>query len=145
MTVLTGGGGCKSASKCVSPRIEGRVLDAQSREPIKDVRVRRVNPGSRRNPSEPPKGAQLMEQSSGVATTGDGTFHLDSLKNLTPFRQPSWYSVTIAFEHRRYQPLRLTYTVADATNRVAGDPTVKAGDVLLEVTLSETAPPGPSN
>ena len=43
--------GCKSASfsTYLSPRLTGRVLAADTRQPIADVKVRRVNPAANKN------------------------------------------------------------------------------------------------
>jgi vancomycin permeability regulator SanA len=124
--------GCKSVSQYVSPRIEGRVLDAQSQKPIKDVLVARYNANEEYNLHNPPKGSQLMEQSTGVRTDGAGLFRLDSLRDVALFRHLKWYSVTLSFQRAAYRPLMATYTVADATNSVtAGEPFVRTGDILL--------------
>ena len=107
-------------------------MDANSQQPIKDVVVMRVSPNQESRPDDQPKGGQLMERTPDrVRTTDTGDFNLDSVRDFTPFGHASWYSVTVSFAHPAYKPLATTYTVADATNSVAGEPTVRAGNILL--------------
>jgi hypothetical protein len=124
--------GCKSPIQYTSPQVEGRVVDAQSHEPVKNVFVQRVDPKAKAKSGEQAKGAQLMEQAGGVRTAADGTFKLDSVKSLTFLRRLNWYSVTVSFKHYEYLPLSTNYTVAEATNTVDGEPIVITGDILLK-------------
>jgi hypothetical protein len=124
--------GCKSPIQYTSPQVEGRVVDSQSHEPVKNVFVQRVDPNAKPKRGEQAKGAQLMEQAGGVRTAADGTFKLDSVKTLTFLRRLSWYSVTVSFKHDGYLPLATDYTVAEATNTVDGEPIVITGDILLK-------------
>jgi hypothetical protein len=39
--------------------------------------------------------------------------------------------VTLAFEHARYERFVTSYTLAQATNTVKGEPVVHAGDIWL--------------
>lgn len=126
-----GGLGCKSASQYISPQVEGRVLDATSHQPVERVRIARVNASQRVDVDEPAKGGQLMTPSDGVFTASDGTFKLESLKDVALFSHIGWYSVTLSFQHSGYQSIQATYTLAQATNNASGVPVVHAGDVLL--------------
>lgn len=123
--------GCQSVSQYVSPRIEGRVLDAQTHKPLAGAQVQRLshNPGFR--PGEPIKGGQLLMQPSAIFTRADGSFVVDSQKAFALFQGGIWYSVNLSFEHAGYQPATAIYTPVDATNTVDGVPLVKAGDILL--------------
>jgi hypothetical protein len=123
--------GCKSVSEWVAPRVEGRVLDAQSRAPIKDVLVMRLNANEEYQISDQAKGAQLMEQAFGVRTSATGAFGLGSIRTFAPFQHLSWYSTTLAFEHPAYQRITATFTTAQATNNATGEPIIQAGDILL--------------
>jgi hypothetical protein len=123
--------GCKSMSQLVSPRVEGRTVDANSHQPIKDVVVQRLSANQDYNIDEPAKGGQILAATPGVRTTASGEFVLDSIHDVGVFRQLSWYSVSISFQHPAYERFMVTYTVVDATNRTAGEPTIKAGDILL--------------
>lgn len=125
--------GCQSTSpsQYISPRVEGRVLDAQSRQPIGGVMVRRLDPGAEVAPGEIPKGARAMEQALDVRTGKDGVFALASERNLQLFQRSGWYSVTISFKHAGYSLFTTNYTLANATNTPGREPLVKAGDILL--------------
>jgi len=125
--------GCKSTSpsKYIAPRVEGRVLDAQTRLPIGGVTVRRMEPGTEVAPGDIPKGAQAMKQTPSVRTGKDGIFALASKRNLELFGRSSWYSVAISFKQADYVSFTTNYTPANATNTPSGEPLVKAGDILL--------------
>jgi hypothetical protein len=66
-----------------------------------------------------------------VTTSADGSFVVDSERDIALFKRIEWYSVSIAFEHSAYAPLTTTYTVSNAVTTASGEPVVKAGDVLL--------------
>ncbi len=123
--------GCKSMSQLVSPRVEGRVVDANSHQPIKDVTVQRLSANQDYNIDQPAKGGQMLAKTPGVQTSDGGEFVLDSVHDVGVFRQLSWYSVSINFQHPGYEKFMVTYTITDATNRTAGEPTVRTGDILL--------------
>jgi hypothetical protein len=132
--VLTGAGtGCKSHSPSpyVSPRIVGRVLDAQTRQPIKGAWVRRESPEQANRTDTPPKGGQVMEKTPAARTAADGTFVLDSERSLVLLRTAGWYAVDVSFWHPEYAPLTTSYTLTQATNTASGEPLVQAGDIAL--------------
>src|SRR5580765_3785513 len=107
---------CKSPSpsQYVSPRVSGRVLDAQSNQPIRGVRVQKLAPNQKLDVDDPPKAGQVMEQSSAVRTGKDGTFVLESLRNLALFRKVGWYTVSLSFAHADYEGFTTNYTLAHA-------------------------------
>src|SRR5215472_17419055 len=72
------GTGCKSVSQYVSPRVEGRVLDSTSRQPIEGVEVRRLAVENKHRPNQPMKGGQLMMEAPVIRTALDGTFAVES-------------------------------------------------------------------
>jgi hypothetical protein len=126
--------GCKSYSPThyVSPRVEGRVVDARTREPIKGVEVRHVTAEDRGRTLEPAKGGEVMRDSAEVARTGaDGSFVLMSEKDINLIPRSSWFTASIAFQHASYQSFTTNFTIADATNTPTGEPLVKAGDIHL--------------
>ena len=133
LMVVALAGGCKAvtATLYVSPRVEGRVLDSDSYQAIKDVRVRRVGSGNNTGVSDTSKGATRMEATPAVRTDADGRFVLASQKDIAVFGSVGWYSVTISFKHPAYEDLTETYTLDSATNNASGEPVVKAGDILL--------------
>lgn len=127
--------GCKSSSnspsRYVAPRVEGRVLDAQTRQPIGGVSVRRIDPDTDVGAGEIPKGALALEQSLDIRTRKDGSFVVASKRDLELFGRSSWYSVAINFKHPGYASFTTNYTPANATPTPSGEPLVKAGDILL--------------
>jgi hypothetical protein len=122
---------CKtSPSQIVSPRVVGRVVDAQTRQPIKDVTVRRGNGSQARKTSEVRHGGEMMQAPDEVNTRADGTFALASVKDLG-FGSVGWYIVTVTFEHPRYQSFTASYTQTNAVVSAGGETEVKTGDVTL--------------
>jgi hypothetical protein len=125
--------GCKthSASQYISPRVEGRVIDKSTRQPIADVTIQRVTPDQEIPPMDPVKGSQLMEKKPAIRSAGDGTFVLDSVRDVALFRKLDWFSVSLSFEHPGYESLTTRYSYTNATNSPSGEPVVHAGDILL--------------
>jgi hypothetical protein len=127
--------GCKSTSpsQYISPRVEGRVLDGQSHEPIQGVRVHRVVQGGNQQVADTPHGGEQMEEAPVMVTTSaDGSFVVDSERDIALFRHVSWYSVSIAFEHPAYTSYTATYMSSNAVTTASGEPVVHAGDVLMK-------------
>jgi hypothetical protein len=126
--------GCRSVSVStyISPRVTGRVLAADSRQPIANVKVKRVNPRADQNHDDPAKGGQKLESAGGVRTDQQGRFMLDAERDLTLLQQQVWFSVTVSFQRDGYQTLRTNFTAVHATtNAPDGAPVVNAGDILL--------------
>ncbi len=125
--------GCKSGSwsRYVSPRVTGRVVDWETRQPIQDVKVRRLSADESYRTLERPKGSQLLEQGPFVLSGQDGRFDLASVRSLSPFRKTGWYSVSVCYERAGYQRFSTTYVLGEATNSPNGEPLVQAGDVPL--------------
>jgi hypothetical protein len=126
--------GCQSGGMAsyVSPRVTGRVVAADTRQPLAGVKIQRVVPNQNSGAAGSPKGAQLLQSSGAVRSAGDGTFVLDSESTLSPFQHSSWYSVTISFQHPGYKIFETNYTIANITSHTTeGAPVVNAGDVML--------------
>jgi hypothetical protein len=125
--------GCKSTSpsQYISPRVEGRVLDAQSHQPIKDVQVRRRAADDNYRAEDPPKGAEMIKKAPPVRTAADGTFVMESLRDIALFQAIGWYSLNLTFQHPAYERFFTNYTLAKATNTASGEPLVRTGDILL--------------
>lgn len=126
--------GCQtsSPSQYISPRITGRVVDAQTQKPIAGVQVRRLAPEAL-DGVEVIKGGQILDRLPAVRTDGEGSFVLVSERNLALFQHLGWYSVSLAFSHPNYIPLSTEFTLANATNTPTGEPLVQAGDIRLEL------------
>jgi hypothetical protein len=127
--------GCESGKfiHYISPEVTGRVLAADTREPLANASVRRGGANQSFGAFGPPKGGQLLMQPSPARTDADGRFVLDSKSVLAPFRQAGWSSVPVIFSHSGYETFRTNYTSANvASNADADVPVVDAGDVLLQ-------------
>jgi hypothetical protein len=129
--LMVAAAGCKHISQTVSPRVEGRVLDAHSLQPIKGVVVKRLSSTEELNVDQPQKGGQLLTPSDSARTSEAGVFSLTAVHDVAVFRHLSWYSVTLSFTHSSYASMKVTYTLDSATNNASGIPLVRAGDVLL--------------
>jgi hypothetical protein len=126
--------GCQSGgfSHCVSPQISGRVLAADTHQPLAGASVSRITPQVFPN-NDPPKGGQVLMQKSGVQTDAEGRFVLASEHVFAIFRQPGWWSVPVNFSCAGYESFQKNYTGTNVTSRSeAGVPVVDAGDVLLK-------------
>ncbi len=126
--------GCKSVlvSSYISPRVTGRVLAADTRQPIADAKVKRVNPTANQNYNDPARGGQRMESVASAQTDRQGRFVLDGERDLTLLQQQVWFSVTVAFQHEGYLILRTNFTASNVvSNAPDGAPVINAGDILL--------------
>lgn len=127
--------GCKSSgSEYISPRVEGRVLDSQTHQPIERVRVSRLSPSSQSSDNFMRKGAQRLEEPMPEYTSKTGYFVIDSERALVFFNQVNWFSVDLSFEHSGYDRFVTNYTLFNATNMPSGEPVIRTGDILLQRT-----------
>jgi len=125
--------GCTSfgPSECVTPPVTGRVLAADTRQPLAGVQVSRVVPGQ--NPGTPAKGAQLLQSGRPETTDAAGCFIVPEQSYVTLFRHSQWWSVRLAFQAPGYVPFQTNYSAASFTNRADADTlTVNTGDVFLK-------------
>jgi hypothetical protein len=118
-------------SQYISPRVKGRVLDAATSDPIRNVSIRRLPPGQNLAVNHTGPGDQTLERTPALRTDTDGRFDLDSERDLTLIRRADWYSVTLAFTRKGYERLVTNYTLTDAVIAPNGEPTVDAGKILL--------------
>jgi hypothetical protein len=127
--------GCKSASlsSYTSPRVTGRVLAADTRQPLANVRVQRIPPAASQNSNDPVKGGQQLDSSFAVRTDEQGRFVLEAERALTFLKHSGWLSVTAAFQRDGYLTLRTNFTLLNvSTNAPDGTPVVNAGDIMLK-------------
>ncbi len=126
--------GCQSNyNHYTSPEVTGRVLAADTHQPIANVRVVRGAPGGNFEPFGPPKGGQLIIQPAPVLTDADGRFVLESISTFALFRNPGWWSVPVTYQHAGYEMFQTNYTASNIiSNTSAGPPVVDAGEVLLK-------------
>jgi hypothetical protein len=127
--------GCQSGklSYYSSPRVTGRVLAADTHQPLADATVRRVVPMPSDGEDTPPKGAQLLMRPAGVRTDADGRFALEAERVVAMFRRVGWYSVMVSFECSGYGSLQTNFAIASFNTRTPeGVPLVNAGDILLQ-------------
>jgi hypothetical protein len=125
--------GCSSVSpsQYVSPRVTGRVVDADTHQPIQGAQVRRADAAPRARSDATAHGGAGLDDANAVRTDGEGRFVIPSARVLGPFGSAGWYSVAISFERSGYSSVVNTYTLGNSTNTPAGEPWVDAGDVLL--------------
>jgi hypothetical protein len=129
--------GCQSGkyTHYTSPEVTGRVLGADTRQPLAHADVQRVEPetfaeywsfGS-------PKGGTLLMQPIGARTDADGRFVLNSKSVVALFQQPGWSAVAVNYRHAGYESFQTNYTGTNVTSHTeAGAPVVDVGDVLLQ-------------
>ena len=126
--------GCESFSLLpfTSPRVMGRVLAADTGQPLADVAV---TSGGRRGggwSAMPPKGGELLMAKAPVRTDRDGRFKLEAQQVLTPFAGAGWFTVQLSFERAGYERFQTNYSRLDlSTNAPADKALLDAGDILL--------------
>lgn len=127
--------GCKgwSLSQCVSPRVTGRVLDSETRQPLGDVEVQRVIHRPRSSGNANPKGGELMQNAPRIVLTrADGSYTLDAVYSVAAFQVFSWSSVDVQFRHTGYLTLTTNLAASIVPSDSGGEPCVNAGDILLQ-------------
>ena len=126
---------CKSGGVVhyTAPEVTGRVLAADTHQPLAGVHILRGDPGDNFEPFGPPKGGQQIIQPTQVMTGADGRFLLESKSVFAVFRSAGWWSAPVTYQHAGYESFFTNYTSASVTRHTAaGAPVVDAGDVLLK-------------
>lgn len=126
--------GCQShpLSATVSPRLTGRVLAADTGQPIADVKIRNLDQADRASNTMPPKGGQMLQVEAAIRTDQDGRFILEKKQVLAPFSGTGLFSVQLSFEHAGYERFVTNYSYLNlGTNTVNGRPGLSAGNILL--------------
>lgn len=127
--------GCKgwSVSQCVSPRVTGRVLDGETRQPLERVEVQRAGARPHRPNDERVKGGTLLQRAPRIVlTSADGSFTLDAIYSVAAFQVLSWSSVNVQFRHAGYLALTTNLTSSLVSSNSGEVPCLNAGDVLLQ-------------
>ena len=127
--------GCKShsLSLTVSPRIVGRVLAADTSQPLADVKIRSGEQAMYVYNPWPPKGGEQQMAKPPVETGQDGRFVLETQRALTPFRGSGWFSVYLSFEHPGYERYLTNYSYMNlGTNTLNGESVLDAGNIRLQ-------------
>jgi hypothetical protein len=127
--------GCQSGdyNHYTAPEVTGRVLAADTHQPIANARVIRTAGNNNVDPIGPPKGATLMIQPVPVMTDADGRFLLESKSVFALFRNAGWWTAPVTYQHAGYETFSTNYTASNVvTNTPAGAPVVDAGDILLQ-------------
>ena len=126
--------GCKShpLSVTVSPRLTGRVIAADTGQPIADVKIRNLDKANSATSTIPPKGGQMLQAEAAIRTDQDGRFVMETERVLAPFRGAGWFSVQLSFEHAGYERFITNYSYLNvSTNTYKGKPGLSAGDIRL--------------
>ena len=129
--------GCQSGklTHYTSPQVTGRVLAADTHQPLAHAEVQRVEPETFASywSFGSPKGGTLLMQPVGARTDAGGRFVLNSESVIAMFRQPGWVSVPVIFSHAGYESFQTNYTGTNVTSHTdAGAPVVNVGDILLQ-------------
>ncbi len=126
--------GCRSGdyNHYTAPEVTGRVLAADTHQPIANARVIRTVGNNNADSFSPPKGATLLMQPVPVMTDVDGRFVLESKSVFALFRNAGWWTAPVSYQHSGYKTFSTNYTASNVlTNTPAGAPVVNAGDILL--------------
>jgi hypothetical protein len=137
---LTGGALLLSVAGCqwvgftnnTAPQISGRVLAADTHQPLAGVQASRALHGAPAHPATPPKGAQLLQPGRPVVTDAQGYFVYPSQSYLTLLKSATWWSLRLSFQARGYVPGQTNFTPAQISGHAAdGTPLIDAGDIVL--------------
>ncbi len=114
-----------------SPRVVGRVVDANTGRPLAGVQVIRGKSSQEQRADWEPKGGQLLMEKAPVRTDGDGRFALPSERVLTVIRGAGWNSARLTFEHPGYERFQTNLSLTVSTNTPSAEPVVNAGKIPL--------------
>lgn len=115
-------------------RVEGRVVDERTREPLGEVNIWRVRAPEIGDGYAVDKGGKQMQNRPTIATSGpDGQFTLAGERTASLFWQtfPD-FSVTLRFQRTGYATIERRYTnVVLGTTQNKSEPVIQTGDVPL--------------
>jgi hypothetical protein len=124
--------GCDSIgpAESTTQSVTGRVLAADTLQPLAGVTVSRVVPGQ--NIGTPDKGAQLLQQGRPEITGADGVFEVPGESSVTLFRRSDGWSARLMFRAPGYVSWQTNFSADTLTNQTdAGTTVVNVGNVLL--------------
>jgi hypothetical protein len=125
--------GCSSFrwSDYVAPQVNGRVLDATTREPVERAAAHRVWGGNQSADPTTPGAARLLAKDM-VLTDAQGRFCLGAVKDALTFSSGGMYGVRLSFTHSDYLTINTnvsgTNIFQDSPKTV---PTLDVGDIFL--------------
>ena len=126
--------GCASGkfTRCIFPQVSGRVLAADTHQPLANVQVQRVSTPAFQ-PFGPPKTGQAQIPFGGVQTDADGRYELPGENVLSFFRQAGWWSVPVSYRCAGYETIQTNYTGANfQTNSGSTVNLINVGDILMQ-------------
>jgi hypothetical protein len=114
------------------PRISGRVLAADTQQPVSAAMVSRHGRPPTANTSSPPKGSELMIRKVPIRTDDNGQFVLESERVLSIFRGSGWSQLQLHIEKPGYVTVETNFPMSLATNLPGGVETLELGQILLQ-------------
>jgi hypothetical protein len=136
--------GCKELAwgPYVSPRVAGRVLAADTRQPLAGVKVTRGRPEPPLRAGWAPHGGELLVRKLPISTGPNGQFVMESERVLTLVRWGGWSSVHLNFDRAGYLRLQTNFPISSltVTNAPDGVPLLDAGQVLLQKPAAQHRP-----
>jgi hypothetical protein len=134
LVAVAGLAGCHSVGlfDSTTPRLTGRVLNADTGQPLSGVKIVRLLPGQSPNTGSPPYGAQLLLQGRPVLSAADGSFAVSGTKYMTFLKPPGQWSARLMLQATHNDMQVTNFTAADAAVNSATNPRVmNVGDVRL--------------
>jgi hypothetical protein len=124
--------GCQSRpfGPYVAPAVTGRVLAADTRQPLAGVKVTRGASVPAAGASL--KGAELLALKSPVRTGRDGNFTLDSERVLSVVRGLDWNVVSLSFDCGGYQHFHTNCPTTLVSSALNGKPVLDVGQIILQ-------------
>lgn len=117
-------------SAYMQPRIEGRVIDADTQMPIERVVVLRNPQATVAGNDDYISAGEVQEEQHTVYTDKEGSFKVPSEKDLEMGGDRTWTSVTLKFVHPDYQMYSTNFVYGGGTDG-DGEPLFQTGDIVL--------------
>lgn len=129
--------GCDSLrgphQEIVAPSVEGRVLDAETHQPVGGARVHRVVGGTVEVKPAERHGGEILQDSPPAVTASDGGFRLGAVRGgYLLFERTPPLLVTLRVEHSRYRTFLTNVDLVKVPPaQTSNGPVVLVGDLLL--------------